>query len=472
VAVAAGRSSATRARAPSRDEPRATGRADEARAPAFDAILAGVGDVDDGEAGELVALRQRCAELEAKARYLDVVNFFASSLLYTQTDLDDILWDVANSAVARLGLEDCVIYLVDGSGRRLVQRAAYGPKNPRGREILAPITIEVGSGIVGAVAATGEVVRITDTREDPRYITDDSARLSELAIPIFFNDEVIGVLDTEHSELGFFTDAHEEILTTIASMTASRVGRALLDEGLRRANAELEEQVARRTRELVAAVERSDKLLLNTLPQPIARRLKAGEERIAESFDDVTVLFADLVGFTERAAETDAEALVDLLGRVFTALDAISDRFGVEKIKTIGDAYMVVAGVPTPRADHLEAMADTALAIIDAVAEVGAALGTSLEIRVGMHSGPVVAGIIGTRKFAYDLWGDTVNTASRMESHGLPGRIHVAEPTYIALRDRFDFAERGEVEVKGLGPMRTYFLLGRTPQPQGSGGAG
>ncbi|MCA9657651.1 MAG: GAF domain-containing protein, partial [Myxococcales bacterium] len=339
------------------------------------------------------------------------------------------------------------------------------------REILAPITIEVGAGIVGAVAATGAVVRIADTREDPRYITDDRARLSELAIPIFFNDEVIGVLDTEHSELDFFTDAHEEILTTIASMTASRVGRALLDEGLRRANAELEEQVARRTRELVAAVERSDKLLLNTLPQPIARRLKAGEERIAESFDDVTVLFADLVGFTERAAETDAEALVELLGQVFTALDAISDRFGVEKIKTIGDAYMVVAGVPTPRADHLEAMADTALAIVDAVAEVGASLGTSLEIRVGMHSGPVVAGIIGTRKFAYDLWGDTVNTASRMESHGLPGRIHVAEPIYLALRDRFDFDSRGEVEVKGLGPMRTYFLLGRRPQ-QGQGSAG
>ena len=416
---------------------------------------------NDGETAELRALRRRCGELEAKARHLDVVNFFASSLLSTQTDLDDILWDVANNAVARLGLEDCVIYLVDASGERLVQRAAYGPKNPEGREILAPLRIPIGRGIVGSVAATGEVSRIRDTRLDPRYITDDKARRSELTIPIFFDDAVIGVIDSEHSEVDFFTDAHQEILQTIASMTASRVGRALLDEGLRRANAELEEQVARRTQELVAAVGRAEKLLLNTLPRPIAMRLQAGEERIAESFESVTVLFADLVGFTERAAATDAEALVELLSQVFTAFDAISDRYGVEKIKTIGDAYMVVAGVPTPRADHLEAMADTALALLDAVARVGERIGADLQIRVGMHSGPVVAGIIGTRKFAYDLWGDTVNTASRMESHGVPGRVHVDESTYAQLRDRFRFEERGEVEVKGLGMMRTYFLLGR-----------
>ena len=421
-----------------------------------------MGLADDDERRELETLRRRCEELEAKARHLDVVNFFASSLLYTQTDLDDILWDVANNAVSRLGIEDCVIYLLGPRGEHLIQRAAYGPKNPAGREILGPIRIPLGSGIVGSVAITGEVARIPDTRLDPRYITDDQARLSELAVPIFFNDTVIGVIDSEHSEVDFFTDAHQEILQTIASMTASRVGRALLDEGLRRANAELEEQVSLRTRELVSAVDRAERLLLNTLPRPIAMRLQAGEERIAESFESVTVLFADLVGFTERAAATDPEALVELLSQVFTEFDAISDHYGVEKIKTIGDAYMVVSGVPTPRVDHLEAMADTALALLGAVTRVGERIGADLEIRVGMHSGPVVAGIIGTRKFAYDLWGDTVNTASRMESHGVPGRVHVAETTYELLRDRFHFEERGEVDVKGLGAMRTYFLLGRS----------
>ncbi|HGG58036.1 MAG TPA: GAF domain-containing protein, partial [Nannocystis exedens] len=348
----------------------------------------------------------------------------------------------------------------------LVRRAAFGPKNSPDCRSEKPPTIRVGEGIVGQVAASGKPLRIGDKRLEPGYLATEEKRLSKLVLPIFFNDEVIGVIDSEHSAVGFFTDPRVEVLSMIASMTASRIGRALLDEGLRRANAELEEQVAHRTRELVSAVQRGEELLLNILPRPIAKRLQAGERRIAESFDSVTVLFADLVGFTERAAATDPEVLVDLLGQVFTEFDAISDRFGVEKIKTIGDAYMVVAGLPTPRSDHAEAMADTAVALLEAVARVGEMIGTTLEIRVGMHSGPVVAGIIGTRKFAYDLWGDTVNTASRMESHGVPGRIHVAESTYRALRDLFRFEERGEVEVKGLGLMRTYFLLGRSEKPE------
>ncbi len=407
---------------------------------------------------ENAGLRARCDALAAKAHFLDVVNYFAASLLYSQTDLDDILWDVANNVVARLGLEDCVIYLLDERREYLIQRAAHGPKNPRGREILDPIKIAVGAGIVGAVARSGQAIVIPDTREDPRYICDDQPRLSELAIPILLGGEVIGVLDSEHSQVGFFTDVHRELFTTIASMTAARVGRALLDEDLRRAHQDLEHKVADRTRALQAAIERAERLLLNTLPAPIARRLQAGEERIAEHFDAVTVLFADIVGFTRMAADVPAEAVVDLLGRVFTEFDALSDRFGVEKIKTIGDAYMVVAGLPTARPDHMQAMADMALAILGAVERVNAALGTALAVRVGMHSGPVVAGIIGTRKFAYDLWGDTVNTASRMESHGVGGKIHVGEATYIALHQLYAFEPRGVIEVKGLGQRRTYFL--------------
>jgi GAF domain-containing protein len=294
-----------------------------------DAMAAGPrGDDEEEVASEIAALRRANAALAAKARYLDVVNFFASSLLFTQTDLDDILWDVANNAVARLGLEDCVIYLLDPPGTTLVQRAAFGPKNPKGREILAPITIPVGRGIVGWVAATGEPAVIADTREDPRYITDDQARLSELAIPIVFDDAVIGVLDSEHSQAGFFTQSHLEILTTIASMTASRIGRARLDEALMRANAALEAKVAARTRELSAAIERHERLLVNTLPRPIAQRLGQGEAEIAERFESVTVLFADLVGFTERSASVPAEAVVALLSRIFTAFDSLSDRFG------------------------------------------------------------------------------------------------------------------------------------------------
>ena len=196
---------------------------------------------------ENAALRERCAELSDRAHQLDVINEFAASLLHSQTDLDDILWDVANNAVARLGLEDCVIYLVDDDGQHLLQRAAYGPKNPRGREILAPIKIPLGRGIVGAVALRGETILIADTRDDPRYICDDQPRLSELAVPILHNDRAIGVIDSEHSRANFFTAYHRELLTVIANMTASRVTRALLDDHLRRAHSELELRIAERT---------------------------------------------------------------------------------------------------------------------------------------------------------------------------------------------------------------------------------
>jgi class 3 adenylate cyclase/putative methionine-R-sulfoxide reductase with GAF domain len=407
------------------------------------------------------ALERRVRELEAKARSLDALNQLAASLLQPQSDVDDILWEVAQGAVAHLGLEDCVIYLFDEQREYLVQRAAFGPKNPREREILAPIRIKPGSGIVGTVAVTGQAELIPDTRRDPRYIQDDQQRLSELAIPIFFRDEVIGVLDSEHSEERFFTQEHLHLLTTVASMTAARVARALLDQQLRDANRLLEARIAERTRELSEATQRSEHLLLNILPQPIVERLKRGEHTIAERFEAVTVLFADLVDFTRWSTLLPPEHTVEILGQVFTEFDALTERYGLEKIKTIGDSYMVVAGLPAPRLDHREVMVAMALQMLGAIERLNRALGTALDVRIGMHSGPVVAGIIGTRKFTYDLWGDTVNMASRLESHGMAGRIHVGEATWQALHDRFSFEPRGEIEMKSLGRVKTWFLTGR-----------
>jgi class 3 adenylate cyclase/putative methionine-R-sulfoxide reductase with GAF domain len=406
------------------------------------------------------ALEQRVLELEAKARSLDVINRLASSLLQPQTDVDDILWDVAQGAVAHLGLEDCVIYLFDEQREHLIQRATFGPKNPREREILAPIRIKAGTGIVGTVALTGVAELIPDTRKDPRYIQDDQPRLSELTIPIFFRDQVLGVLDSEHSQAGFFTEEHLHILTTVASMAAARVSRALLDQQLRDANRLLEARITERTRELSEAKQRSEQLLLNILPHPIVERLKRGEHAIAERFEAVTVLFADLVDFTRWSTLMRPEHTVEILGQVFTEFDALTERYGLEKIKTIGDAYMVVSGLPSPRPDHQEAMATMALQMLTAIERLNQVLGTSLDVRIGMHSGPVVAGIIGTRKFAYDLWGDTVNMASRLESHGAAGRIHVCESTWRALQDRFTFEKRGEIEVKSIGRVKTWFLTG------------
>ena len=207
--------------------------------------------------------------------------------------------------------------------------------------------------------------------------------------------------------------------------------------------------------------EESERLLLNILPESIALRLKSGEPTIADHYPSATVLFADLCGFTGFSQQADARHLVGLLDEIFSAFDRLAEATGVEKIKTIGDAYMAVAGVPVPRDDHADAAAALALGMLEAFREVVRSRGVSLELRIGMHSGPVVAGVIGRHKFAYDLWGDTVNLASRMESHGEPSRIHVSAATRALLGDRYRFADRGAVEVKGKGPMHTSFLLGR-----------
>ena len=220
----------------------------------------------------------------------------------------------------------------------------------------------------------------------------------------------------------------------------------------------LERSLADLTRER----EKSERLLRNILPDTVAERLKNNLGTIAESYPSVSVLFADLCGFTTFSQHVDASQLVDLLDDIFSAFDHLANAYGVEKIKTIGDAYMAVAGLPEPRDDHAEAVAGMALGMLEAFRGVMRNRGLSMEVRIGIHSGPVVAGVIGKHKFSYDLWGDTVNTASRMESHGEPSRVHVSEATQLMLKDRFRFADRGEMAVKGKGLQRTFFLLGRT----------
>jgi adenylate cyclase len=205
----------------------------------------------------------------------------------------------------------------------------------------------------------------------------------------------------------------------------------------------------------------SERLLLNVLPAPIAGRLKESEEVIADGFPAATVLFADIVGFTGLAERLAPADVVVLLDRVFAGWDGLAARHGVEKIKTIGDAYMVAGGLPSPREDHVEAIADMALEMGAEVARCGADSGQALEVRIGIDTGPVVAGVIGRAKFIYDLWGDTVNTASRMESHGVPGAIQVTERAYERLRHRYELQRRGTIEIKGKEPMTTYLLLRR-----------
>jgi len=257
-------------------------------------------------------------------------------------------------------------------------------------------------------------------------LADGAPPIPEGVAVSFFVLNVLGVLGTVYVLLQYFVRARE------------------------RALAELEIERAK-----------SERLLLNVLPASVASRLKESDEVIADGFDAATVLFADIVGFTPLAQELPPADVIVLLDRVFAGWDGLAARHGVEKIKTIGDAYMVAAGLPRPRRDHAEAIAEMALEMGSEVERCAGESELPLEVRIGIDSGPVVAGVIGRAKFAYDLWGDTVNTASRMESHGIPGAIQVTERTHERLRERYELSRRGTIEVKGKGPMTTYLLLGR-----------
>ena len=207
---------------------------------------------------------------------------------------------------------------------------------------------------------------------------------------------------------------------------------------------------------------RSEALLDNLLPEKIALRLKdAPDQIIADSIGQATILFADIVDFTPRAATMPPEDLIRFLNRVFTAFDEETDQRGLEKIKTIGDAYMVAAGMPEPRDDHADAIAKMAIRMLAITEEISQTAEQPVTVRIGIHTGPAVAGVIGVRKFFYNVWGDTVNTASRMKSHGEPGRIQVTEETMAALGDAYVFEPRGMIEIKGKGSIETWWLTGR-----------
>jgi class 3 adenylate cyclase len=206
--------------------------------------------------------------------------------------------------------------------------------------------------------------------------------------------------------------------------------------------------------------DRAETLLLNILPAPIAAEMKSGRHTISRTHPEVSVLFADIVGFSELTGRLSCHELVSLLNRVFSAFDGLCERYGLEKIKTIGDNYMAVSGLPEPQQGHAGAAADLALAMQQAIGGFPSPAGGSLALRIGIASGPVVAGVIGRRKFIYDLWGGTVNLASRMESNGVPGRIQVSEATRLLLPEAYHLEPRGSVPIKGAGEMVTWWLVG------------
>jgi adenylate cyclase len=208
--------------------------------------------------------------------------------------------------------------------------------------------------------------------------------------------------------------------------------------------------------------ERSERLLTNILPATIAERLKDPSRTIiADKYDDASILFADIAGYTKRASDMTPSELVRFLDRLYTDLDALVDKHGLEKVKTSGDSYMVVSGVPEPRDDHIEALGCLALDMAEAVAGLRDPDGRDVPLRIGLAAGPVVAGVVGARKFFYDVWGDAVNVASRMETTDVEGRIQVPQNVYERLNHAFELEERGEIEIKGKGVMHTWYLVAR-----------
>jgi PAS domain S-box-containing protein len=267
---------------------------------------------------------------------------------------------------------------------------------------------------------------------------------SMVGLPIQTHSGKMGVINCGHcGETRSWSDSEVELLQAVTDQLAIAISQAELYEQSRKAQ------------------EQSERLLLNILPKPIAERLKNDEYTIADSFEEATVLFADIVGFTQLSSRISPKALVEKLNEIFSTFDRLAQQHGLEKIKTIGDAYMVVGGLPTPNENHADAIAEMALDMQKEIQRFQRDDEQELHIRIGINSGPVVAGVIGLNKFIYDLWGDTVNTASRMESHGIPGLIQVTATTYEKLREKFIFEERGILDVKGKGKMMTYFLKGR-----------
>ncbi len=308
-------------------------------------------------------------------------------------------------------------------------------------------TLSLNEGLAGKVWQTASPYWSRDVVEDPDFSRRELAAVAGLhtafGFPILEDGRILSVIIFFSREILSFDQDLLQTMVAISSQITEFIKRKRVEEALRHQQ------------------KQNERLLLNILPEAIVDRLRRQTGIIAEDFAEITVLFADIVGFTKIATSLPAIQVVNLLNQIFSAFDRLSEQYALEKIKTIGDAYMVVGGLPTRCPDHATAIALMALDMQKAILQFNIDNQQSLSIRIGIHSGPVVAGVIGLKKFSYDLWGDTVNIASRMESHGIAGKIQLTESTYEYLNDDFVLEKRGEIEVKGKGKMTTYLLLGQ-----------
>ncbi|MEM7184421.1 MAG: adenylate/guanylate cyclase domain-containing protein [Spirochaetota bacterium] len=388
-----------------------------------------------------------------------------------------ILVDVARSIMAEIGLDSLLglimesvtkvmvadrssLFLIDHKSNELWSRVAQGA---------AEIRLPLGYGVVGDVALSGKTANIADAYLDKRFSQDFDKKTgyrtkSILCMPINnVRGEIIGAIQVLNKLDGqSFTQNDEDLLSAFSSLAGISIENARAYEELEKERNSLEIKVRERTKDLESAKKKSDELLLNILPEETAEELKTFGKATTKAYDMVTVLFTDFKGFTMVAETMTAEALVQELDLSFAYFDEIVGRLSLEKIKTIGDSYMCAGGIPIPNASN---PLDVILAAmkIQAYMEKNAEMKTKMnepywELRIGIHTGPVVAGVVGKKKFAYDIWGDTVNTASRMESSGAPGKINISGSTYDYAKDYFECTYRGKVKAKNKGAIDMYFV--------------
>ena len=404
-------------------------------------------------------------ELNQQARNLSVLMDAARSIM-AEMDLDSLLVLIMDAVTGVMRADRSTLFLIDEEAGELWSRVAQGADD---------IRIPLGAGISGHVAATGETVNIPDAYADDRFNPEFDRKSgyrtkSILCMPVSSpQGEIIGAIQVLNKEDGSsFVKSDEQLLGAFTSLAGISLANAQAYEELQKERDLLEVRVADRTRDLEQSRKQSDELLLNILPARIADELKADGKASSRGYDFVTVLFTDFKGFTMAAEKLPPAELVKELDNCFYYFDEVVERHGMEKIKTIGDAYMCAGGLPEPNRTN---PVDAVLAGLEIVnfmkqmEEIKTSIGEPYwEIRLGIHSGPVTAGVVGKKKFAYDIWGDTVNVAARMESSGEPGRLNISEATYELVQDLFVCTYRGKVPAKNKGEINMYFVESIRPE--------
>lgn len=386
--------------------------------------------------------------------------------------LDALLRLIMDSVTRVMSADRSTLFLVDQKNNELWSRVAQGAPE---------IRVPLGEGIVGHTARTGETLNIPDAYADTRFNRDFDIKTgyrtnSILCMPIKNPaGEIIGAIQVLNKKDGtVFTHDDEDLLGAFVSLAGISLENARAYDELQKERDSLEVKVKERTRDLAEAKKQSDDLLLNILPVEVADELKRSGRATPRRYDSVTVLFTDFKGFTSVAEKMNPEALIEELDRCFFYFDEIMERYNLEKIKTIGDSYMCAGGIPKPGTTHPVDAVLTGLEIrrfMTQMKEIKQAVGEPFwELRIGIHTGPVVAGIVGKKKFAYDIWGDAVNTASRMESSGEPNEINISGFTQTLVRDFFVTEYRGKINAKNKGEIDMHFVRSIRPELSVGGG--